>query len=231
MIAVIVNTFAIVIGAIIGLFLRRGIPERISDSLMKSLGLVTVVIGLQGTLRTQDILSLVMVTVIGVFIGEYFDLDGCINRNAAKLTAGFRHGDGAKLAEAFVTSCLIMNVGAMVIVGSLDAGLRQNYVMLYTKSLLDFCAAIMMTATMGIGVIGSAAFTFLFQGSLVLMSEHIAPYLSVALIDEMNTVGCLIILVLGLNMAGLAKFKAINYLPMLAVAPLVFAFKCVAGIQ
>ena len=37
MFAVIINVFAIVFGCMIGLILKRGIPESVSDSLMKGL--------------------------------------------------------------------------------------------------------------------------------------------------------------------------------------------------
>ena len=89
-----------------------------------------------------------------------------------------------------------MNVGAMVIVGSLNAGLIADYNMLYTKSLLDFISGIMLTATMGIGVMGSAAFTLVFQGAIVLMAAYIAPYVSDLVIAELNTAGCLLIFAL-----------------------------------
>ena len=113
-----------------------------------------------------------------------------------------------------------MNVGAMVIVGSLNAGLREDFAMLYTKSLLDFIAGIMMSAVMGVGVMGSAGFTLVFQGGIVLLANYIAPYLSDAVISELNSTGCLIILALGLNMVGITKLKVINYLPALAIVPL-----------
>ena len=137
--AVIVNTIAIIAGTTVGLLLRRGLPDSITDAVMKALGLCTIVIGIQGTIVEQNILLLIVATVIGVAIGEAGDIDGHVNRWTEKLTSRFTGaGEGAKVANAFITSCLIMNVGAMTIVGSLDAGLVGDFDMLYTKSLLDF---------------------------------------------------------------------------------------------
>ncbi|WP_196593368.1 DUF554 domain-containing protein [Pectinatus sottacetonis] len=222
MTAVIINTIAIILGSILGLLLRKGIPQSVADALMKGLGLCTIIIGIQGAVKEQNILLLIMAVVIGIFIGESIDLDGKINRFAERVMSHFRdNGDSAKTAEAFITACLIMNVGAMVIVGSLDAGLSRNYTMLYTKSLLDFISGIMLAATLGIGVMGSGLFTFLFQGTIVVMAAYIAPYLSDRLIAEINCTGCLLILAIGLNMAGLSKFKVINFLPGLFVVPII----------
>nr|WP_255375018.1 DUF554 domain-containing protein [Anaerovibrio sp. JC8] len=218
-----VNTFAIVIGSLIGLLLRKGIPDRMSDVIMEALGVCTLVIGFQGALQEANILIMIVAVVVGVFIGEICDIDGRINRSTAKLTARFAgEGEAAKIANAFVTSCLIMNVGAMVIVGSLNAGLRADFAMLYTKSLLDFVSGIMLTAAMGVGVMGSAAFTLIFQGAIVLMAEFIAPYLSDGLIAEISCTGCLLIIAIGLNMLNLTKIKVLNYLPALLVAPVIY---------
>lgn len=48
--AVIVNTIAIIAGTTVGLLLRRGLPDSITDAVMKALGLCTIVIGIQGTI-------------------------------------------------------------------------------------------------------------------------------------------------------------------------------------
>lgn len=126
MFAVVINVLAIFAGCSIGLLLRKGIPEMMSDALMKGLGLCTVVIGIQGAIKEQDILLLILSAILGIFIGEGLDLDGKVNRSVEGLLAVFKQqGDSAKIAQAFVTSCLIMNVGAMVIVGSLNAGLTM----------------------------------------------------------------------------------------------------------
>lgn len=222
MFAVIVNSVAIAVGVFIGLVVKRGVPKEISDSLMQGLGVCTLLIGIQGAVVEKNILIMIISIVIGIFFGEMIDLDEKINRAADKMVSKFSKKNSEQdIGHAFVTSCLIMNVGAMVIVGSLNAGLIEDFTMLYTKSLLDFIAGIMLTAVMGIGVLGSAVFTFLFQGAIVIFAETLAPILSDAIITELNTVGSLIIMTLGLNMIGITKLKVINYLPALLVAPVV----------
>lgn len=173
-----------------------------------------------GSGRGKHILILIVSVVIGILIGEWGDWDGHVNRWAEKVTvACTKSGDAAGIANAFVTSCLIMNVGAMVIVGSLAAGMAEDYTMLYTKSLLDFVSGIMLSAAMGIGVMGSAVFTLIFQGGIVLLAQYIAPFCSPLLIEELSHTGSLLILAIGLNMIGLTKFKVLNYVPALLVIP------------
>lgn len=220
MFAVIVNTLAIAIASLIGLCLRRGMTKNITDAVMQALGICTVLIGIQGAVSEKHVLLLIISVVIGVIIGEWGDWDGHVNRWAEKVAvACTKSGDAAGIANAFVTSCLIMNVGAMVIVGSLVAGLAEDYTMLYTKSLLDFVSGIMLSAAMGIGVMGSAVFTLIFQGGIVLLAQYIAPFCSPLLIEELSHTGSLLILAIGLNMIGLTKFKVLNYVPALLVIP------------
>lgn len=220
MFAVIVNTLAIAIASLIGLCLRRGMTKNITDAVMQALGICTVLIGIQGAVSEKHVLLLIISVVIGVIIGEWGDWDGHVNRWAEKVTvACTKSGDAAGIANAFVTSCLIMNVGAMVIVGSLAAGMAEDYTMLYTKSLLDFVSGIMLSAAMGIGVMGSAVFTLIFQGGIVLLAQYIAPFCSPLLIEELSHTGSLLILAIGLNMIGFTKFKVLNYVPALLVIP------------
>ena len=220
MFAVIVNTLARAIASLFGLCLRRGMTKNITDAVMQALGICTVLIGIQGAVSEKHVLLLIISVVIGVIIGEWGDWDGHVNRWAEKVTvACTKSGDAAGIANAFVTSCLIMNVGAMVIVGSLVAGLAEDYTMLYTKSLLDFVSGIMLSAAMGIGVMGSAVFTLIFQGGIVLLAQYIAPFCSPLLIEELSHTGSLLILAIGLNMIGLTKFKVLNYVPALLVIP------------
>lgn len=231
MFAVIINTLSIVVGALIGLMIRRGISDKLSHEVLRGLGLCTIVIGIQGALKTGNILIMIIAVGVGVAIGEALTLEDRVNHGTDKILKRFSGADNSsKITEAFVTSCLIMNVGAMVIVGSLEAGLREDFTMLYTKSLLDFTAGIVLAATMGAGVLGSALFTLIFQGAIVLFSSYLAPLLSDALINELSATGSALILAIGMNMVGFTKFKVINYLPALLAVPPALKFITMCGL-
>lgn len=135
----------------------------------------------------------------------------------------FRKEEGVSVAEGFITASLLFCVGAMTIVGSLNAGLRGDNSMLFTKSLLDLCSSMMLAASLGVGVLCSAVFVFLFQGALVLLSQVLAPLLSEAAIAEITCAGSLMIVALGLNLLGLSKIKVANLLPAMLFAPLMLA--------
>ena len=214
MIAVIVNVLAVVVGSALGMLFKKGIPERITQTLMMGLGLCTAYIGLSGTLKGDNTLVLIISIAGGVIIGEGLDLDDKLNRFAKKLEMRFQTQAGTvSLAEGFVTASLLFCVGAMTIVGSLQAGLSHDYEMLYTKSVLDFISSIIFASSLGFGVMLSAVFVLFFQGGIVLLSQGIAPFLTDVVIAEMTCVGSLLIFALSLNILGIMKLKVLNFLP------------------
>ena len=214
MLAVIVNTIAVIVGSVVGMLLKKGIPDNIKDAVMKGIGLCTIYIGISGALKGENTLILIISIALGVVIGELCNLDGKLNHFAEGLEAKFRKpGDKISIAEGFVTASLLFCVGAMTIVGSLNAGLSGDYEMLFTKSTLDLISACVFASALGIGVLFSAGFVFVFQGAIVLTAQIAAPYLSDYVIAEMTCAGSILIMALGLNIIGVTSFKVMNYIP------------------
>ena len=187
MLGVIVNTFTVIVGSIIGLLFKKGIPERVTSAIMKGIGLCTLYIGISGSLKGENTLILIISMVIGISIGTLIDIDDKINTLGNFIEKKFNKGGGeVSVSKGFVTASLLFCIGAMTIVGSLNAGLTGDNEMLFTKSTLDFFSACMLSVSLGIGVLFSSAFVFVFQGAIVLAAVFISPILTDAAIAEMN---------------------------------------------
>lgn len=220
MIGVIINTVAVIIGSIIGLMLKKGVPKKFTDAVMLGIGLCTIYIGISGTLKGKNTLILIISIVIGAIIGTWLDIDKKINDFGDLIGRKFKSpSESVSFAEGFVTASLLFCIGPMTIVGSLNAGLSGDNEMIYTKSVLDFISSTMLSVSLGIGVLCSASFVFLFQGSIVLLSQFLQPILSDSAIAEITCAGSLMIIALGLNLIGLTKIKVANYLPAIFVSP------------
>ena len=222
MLGTIVNTIAVIIGAFIGIGLKKGLPEKMADTLMKGLGLCTLFLGISGSLCGENSLILIISIVIGTLIGEGIDLEDKVNKLGQWVEKKFggQESDTKKktsIAEGFVTASLLFCVGAMTIVGSLQSGLSGNHEMLFNKSVLDFVAAIIFASSLGIGVAFAAAFVFVYQGTITLMAQWIAPLLNDTVINEMTCVGSVIIIGLALNMLKITKLRVMNYVPAIFV--------------
>ena len=208
----IVNAVGIIAGALIGLLLGKAIPQRLSDSVMKGLALCTLLIAISGLGDGKNPLITIFSIVLGVLIGEGLDLAGRMNQLGEQLQNKFGKSGGISITEGFVTSSLLFCVGAMAIMGSLQSGLSCDHSTLYTKSIMDFCSSIIFASSLGIGVALSSVSVFLLQGSISVLASFVAPYLQTA-IGEMNCVGSLLLLALGMNLLGVTKIRVMNYVP------------------
>ena len=158
--------------------------------------------------------SMIISMAIGSVIGAALDLDRHLNNFAEKLENKFKKpGEKTTIAEGFISASLLFCVGAMTIVGSLQAGLLGDNQMLYTKATLDVISSIIFAASLGIGVMFAAVFVFVFQGAIVMLAQFVEPFLEEAVIAEMTCVGSLLIIALSLNMLGITKLKVMNYTP------------------
>lgn len=222
MIGVLVNTATVIIGSLIGLLFKKSISRRFTDAIMLGIGLCTIYIGISGALEGENTLILILSIVLGAAMGTGLDIDKRINDLGDWIGKRFKKADGnsVSVAEGFVTASLLFCIGAMTIVGSLNAGLTGDNEMLFTKSLLDLISSLILSVSLGVGVMFAAAFVFAFQGSIVLLAQSLQPILTDSAIAEITCAGSLLILALGLNLIGLTKIKVANYLPAIVVAPL-----------
>ena len=223
MLGTIVNTIAIIIGSIIGLFLKGGIPKRLDEAIMKALGLSVLYVGISGSLKCTDTLLLILSLVIGVIIGEWIDLD-CALKNLGKwIEEQFKKHGGAEgsISEGFVAASLLFCVGSMAIVGSIQSGLEGNHETLFVKSMLDGITSIIYTSTMGIGVVFSALAVFLYQGVITMASGFLGSVLVEAQITNIGAIGSVLIIALGLNMLEITRIKVANFLPAIFI-PMIY---------
>ena len=179
MLGVLVNALAVLAGGSVGLLAKKGIPEKITNAIMTAIALCVIYIGVSGMLKGENTLVLIVSMVLGTAVGTLLDLDGRIERLGSRLERRFqRGGKSTPIAEGFVTASLLFCVGAMAILGSFNAGLKQDYELLFTKSLLDGISSCMLSVSLGLGVLFSSVPLFIYQGLLALLAHVIAPLLS-----------------------------------------------------
>ncbi len=209
-----VNTGTVILGSLIGLLLGKGLPERISRSLMLALGFCTAYIGITGCLSGQNALVIILSLALGTLVGEGADLDKRLNTFGTWIEKKLNRGDkNMPLAEGFVSASLLFCVGAMTIVGSLQSGLTGDHTMLFAKACLDLISSMVFASTMGIGVTLAAGVVFVLQGGIALLASVIAPILSDVVIADMTCVGSILIIGLSLNLLGITKLKIMNFVP------------------
>ena len=209
MIATIINCILILLGSMLGLLLKGKLPQRFLTVLTQALGLCVVSIGMTSAIGTKNTLCVVVCLVVGTILGEAIDIEKRLDNVGEVLRKRFeRNSDGnSTFTEGFVSASVLFCVGAMAIVGAINAGIHGDYAVLVSKSVIDGVTAVSMTTALGIGVAFSAIPILLYQGGLTLLAGLVAPFLQDAVITEMSAVGGCIILGIGLNMLDLPKVR------------------------
>ncbi len=222
----IVNCAAILLGGGIGLLLRKGLPRKLSDTIMQGLALICLYIGVSGALEGGNILLATIAMVVGGVAGTLLDLDGRVHALAHRLERLMVREDppGGTFGEGFVSATLLYCVGAMAVVGALSSGLTGNHEVLYAKSVLDGVSAVVFAGALGAGVLLSAVPVLLYQGGITLLASALAPVLSDAAVAEMTCVGSLLIVAIGLNMLKLTSIKVMNFVPAIFLPVLLCLF-------
>jgi len=177
------------------------------------MGLCICVIGVAGALE-GDLILLVVCLMLGTLTGEFLDIDGKLNIFGLYLQKKLtREDSGSKFAEGFVTATLLFCVGAMAVVGSIEGGLRNDYSIIVTKSIIDGAVAMVFASYLGFGVLFSAFAVLLYQGIIEFFAGHLQDALTASLITQISAAGGVMILAIGFNMALGAKIKVANLLP------------------
>lgn len=218
-----VNVVLVLIGGFVGLFLKKGISKRFSDLIMHAIALVTMVIGITFATASENMLIVIISLVVGALIGEGINIDKRLNQLGDLIKSKVKSESG-NVGEGFVTATLLFCVGSMAIMGALDSGLRGDHTVLYTKAIMDGISALIFASSMGIGVILSAMPILLYQGSITLLSGFIQPYLTQSMMTEMNGVGGILLIGLGISILGIKEIKVSNLLPALVIPVILLAF-------
>lgn len=213
MIGTLINTALIIAGSLLGLLIRRGIPQRVQDALIKAMGLSTVLIGLSGALKTGDTLCMIVCMGLGSLIGSLLNLEARLDHFGEQVEKRFHASESGSIARGFVTCTLIYCVGAMAIVGSIESAVHGNHSTLIAKGIIDGLTAIIFTSTLGIGVALSAVSVLIYQGLISLLASLVAPLLTDPLITEMSATGGLLIAGIGLNLVYKERIPVGNMLP------------------
>ncbi len=238
MIATYVNCIAVIAGALIGLMLRSRVSEKFKEIVMASSGLVTIVLGIKMALESANAVSLILSMMVGGGIGYALHIEEGVLAAGEKLErlarsdkkarrvetvseaeeTGRMEG-GSAFAQGFMSASILFCSGAMTVVGSIQAGTAGEYQTLLVKSIMDGCMAIVFGAAYGIGVAFSSLFILVYQGFFTLAGGWIEPLIGEAGINELAAAGGILLMMIGLGLLGLRRFKTANFLPSLALAP------------
>lgn len=214
-----INVVAVLVGGGIGTFIGTRLSERMRETAMHAIGLVTLLVGVQSFLRFDNALVPLVSVILGLIVGEAINIDGILKRFGDYLQERLSKG-GSPVSRAFVTTSLVFCVGPLTILGSLEDGLTGDYSLLALKSALDLVASLSFASVLGWGVLLSAGTVLLVQGTLTLSAGLLEGAVTEQMIAAMTSTGGVLVLGLGLVLLELKEVRVSNMLPALVIAPL-----------
>lgn len=222
MIGVLVNVLAIIVGGLVGLVLKKGLSNQVKKVVMQGIGLSVLVVGMSGALLTENFLLLILSIVSGGIIGALIRIDYRLEKLGENIETKFegKASENSGFAKGFVLATLVYCVGAMAIIGSIEAGVEGDNTTLYVKSILDGVTAIVFTATLGYGVIFSSVPVLIYQGLIVLLATQLEPYLTEQMINETGAVGGVLIIGIGFKLLEIKSINLGDLLPSLLIPSL-----------
>ena len=226
MIGTLINTAAILIGGTIGLLFGSRIPERVQSTVIAGMGLFVFAVGVQMFLKTQNYLIVLGALVFGALLGEWWRIEDGLHNIGAFLERRFARDDSEEGSDRFIrgflTASLLFCIGPLAILGSIQDGLTGDFSLIAVKSVIDGFASIAFASTLGLGVLFSALPIFIYQGAISLLAVQLSSVVTDPMMAEMTATGG--VLLMGVALSGMLEIKKIrvgNFLPALAVAPLI----------
>lgn len=223
-----INVALVLAGGAIGLIFKKAISKEIEYSIHKATGVAVLVIGICGILSTMlssdssgkisssGELILVVSLALGTFIGELLKLDDRLNKGCKKIEDKFKMSN---FAQGFITATMIYCIGAMAIVGAINDGLLGDSSTLITKGIIDGITSIVLSASLGYGVLFSAIPILIYQGGITLLAGALENVLVGDLLNNICMVGYALVMCIGINFLYNSdkQIKTVNMLPSLLV--------------
>ena len=224
-----INFLAIILGSLIGFFVGHKFKNEMKDLIMDCAGLFIIVAGLKSTINSNRDIIVLIYLIIGSIIGQIIDIDlklknfglflekkfSSSKKNSEK---NFKNGENEKsFAKGFSTATILFCTGAMAIVGAINSGLTGDDTTLKIKAILDGVISIVITSLYGIGVMFSAVSVFIYQGFFYLFANYLKPYLTEKTISDINFLGGIMVMAIGVNLLLKKEIKIANMLPALFI--------------
>lgn len=225
-----INVATILAGTGVGLLVGGRVPERARTTVLQSVGLVVLVVGVSQALRSDNIVFPLVSVVIGAVLGEALriedrleSLGDRIRRRVEPDTNETETAGETTFVEGFVAASLLFCVGPLAVLGSIADGLEGDIGLLTVKAALDGLVSVVFAATLGWGVAFSVVPVLVYQGALTLLAGSADSVLSDRMVLEGTATGGIMVLGIALRLLDLKQVRVGSLLPALLIAPVLVA--------
>lgn len=211
----IIDTLAVIVAGVLGLIFYKKNSEKSANQILDIIALVALVVGIDLVLKTNNILLPMLALIIGSIISQKAKLS---QKNLFDITPSKKN----KVYKAFITATLMSLIGPLAIIGPLKNGYSGDPSLLILKAAFDFITTIILSSTLGKGVVFSAIPIFVFQSIIAVLGRLLGDFIPDLLITEIAATGGLILIAMSLSILKLKKLSIINMLVGLLLVPFIY---------
>ena len=228
------NALGILLGALFGLAQRAPLSARTQDLIRRALGVAAVFFGLRlvwlhvnGTFWSggKQLLVALLAVTLGNWAGRLLRLQKISNRLgrfASRAMAAAQSGAAGKAGPGFNACVVLFCAAPLGLLGAVTDGLSGDFYLLAVKAVMDGLAMGGFVRMFGWPAALSAFPVYTVIGAITLACQFYAKPLLAAPggLDSVHVAAGLIACVVALVIFEVRKVALANYLPALAVAPL-----------
>ncbi|MFB0937182.1 MAG: DUF554 domain-containing protein [Propionivibrio sp.] len=223
MLGPLVNSAALMVGAISGALLGRMVPRRVKEALPLTCGMISLGIGAVLVNKVQALPAVSLALIAGALIGELLYLERGLELSIKWVQKRFERtcpGDrGTPRADGFIVKFVTISVlfcaSGMGIFGATHEGMTGEPNILLAKSVLDLFTAMIFATELGFSVALIAAPQIAIQSTLYLGAHLLMPLTTPAMLADFSACGGIVMLATGLRICGIKIFPIVNMLPAL----------------
>ncbi|MCK4694595.1 MAG: DUF554 domain-containing protein, partial [Candidatus Cloacimonetes bacterium] len=192
------------------------LSSRITEITFQGIGIFTIFLGIVMAMKSTEFLIIIISIVAGSILGELLNIEKWFDKLSSKLKVKLKFTN-TKFSEGLVTAFLLFCMGSMTILGAIEEGLGGKPNLLLTKSIMDGFSSIALSSALGIGVLFSVIPLLIYQGGLTLLTKFFGNYFNDNYINNLSSVGGLLLIGMGIRILEIKKIRVLNMLPALLI--------------
>lgn len=218
-IGILINVSSVLIGGLIGTFLKRYISKELKTSLPSIFAFAAICIGILSLTKLDSLTIVIVSFILGTICGEFLHIDQRINHTIEKSVSRYIKIDDLDNENFLITEITIAIVifcfSGTGIFGALLEGMAGDSSILISKSILDFFTAMVFAASLGIIIPTLSIFQLIIYVVLFFLGMIIEPIMIDSTIANFNAIGGIITIVLGFELMKFKNIKVMNTIPSL----------------
>ena len=233
----IINAAGILLGGILGFTLQHQLSAARQNAMKGLLGVLMIFFGLKATwthlgggvwLVLKQLTIIVLALTFGRLAGRLLHLQKTANKLGRTANETFTRiatgGPSAKPKwnEGFLTCTILYCAAPLAVLGAVQDGLDGYWATLALKAVIDGLATMAFVTVFGSSAMAAVIPVVALQGTITMAAQYLAANtLNNAMLASTHATAGLLVFCVAMLILDLRKIEVTDYLPALAVAPLI----------